>query len=168
MEDTFELSCNYRCCRRGHCLRFVHIFFQPPYLCPNVRYSSPRTILSHELIPSRGIVVSFFTGGAFCGAGLAGPAGDYLGRRWTIVIGCVVYLLGGALQTGAQNIHYLWAGRWIAGLGVGFLVMIIPIYQSEISHPSIRGRVTVCSRFGFFTSYQTFRASNVPLLCETF
>lgn len=94
-----------------------------------------------------GIVVSFFTGGAFCGAGLAGPAGDRLGRRWTIVIGSIVYLLGGALQTGAANLNMLWAGRWLAGVGVGFLVMIIPLYQSEIAHPSIRGTITSLQQF---------------------
>ncbi|KAK2625800.1 hypothetical protein QTJ16_005112 [Diplocarpon rosae] len=94
-----------------------------------------------------GIVVSFFTGGAFCGAGLAGPSGDRLGRRWTIVIGSVVYLLGGALQTGAANLHMMWAGRWLAGVGVGFLVMIIPLYQSEIAHPSIRGMITSLQQF---------------------
>lgn len=46
-----------------------------------------------------------------------------------IIIGCIIYLVGGALQTGAMNLNDLWAGRWIAGLGVGFLVMIVPIYQ---------------------------------------
>ena len=91
--------------------------------------------------------MSFFTGGAFCGAGLAGPAGDKFGRRWTILIGCVVYLLGGGLQTGAQNMNYLWAGRWLAGVGVGFLVMIIPLYQAEIAHPSIRGTITALQQF---------------------
>ncbi|EPE30673.1 MFS general substrate transporter [Glarea lozoyensis ATCC 20868] len=94
-----------------------------------------------------GIVVSFFTGGAFCGAGLAGPCGDKLGRRWTIVIGCIIYLIGGAFQTGAANISYLMAGRWLAGLGVGFLVMIIPLYQAEIAHPSIRGTITALQQF---------------------
>jgi MFS family permease len=74
--------------------------------------------------------VSFFTGGAFCGAGLAGPVGDRLGRKWTIFIGSMVYLLGGALQTGAQNLNMLWAGRWIAGLGVGFLVMISKFFPN--------------------------------------
>lgn len=34
------------------------------------------------------------------------------------------------------------SGRVIAGLGVGVLVMIIPLYQAEIAHPSIRGRLT--------------------------
>jgi len=52
--------------------------------------------------------------------------GDRLGRRWTILIGAVIFCLGGALQTGAQSLAYLYAGRSIAGLGVGILVMIIP------------------------------------------
>jgi len=59
----------------------------------------------------------------------------------------VIFLLGGGLQTGAQNLSYMWAGRWLAGLGVGFLVMIIPVYQSEIAHPSIRGTITALQQF---------------------
>ncbi|PGH27372.1 hypothetical protein AJ80_00850 [Polytolypa hystricis UAMH7299] len=94
-----------------------------------------------------GLVVSMFTTGAFFGAALAGPSGDYLGRRMTIVIGSVIFVLGGGLQTGAQNIQYLWSGRFLAGLGVGFLVMIVPLYQAELCHPSIRGRVTALQQF---------------------
>ncbi|KAI1462783.1 general substrate transporter [Annulohypoxylon moriforme] len=94
-----------------------------------------------------GAVVSLFTGGAFFGAMFAGPAGDYLGRRLTIMLGAIVFLLGGGIQTGAQHLNYLYAGRAIAGLGVGFLTMIIPVYQSEIAHPSIRGRVTGLQQF---------------------
>lgn len=94
-----------------------------------------------------GAVVSVFTGGAFVGAGLAGPIGDYIGRKKTILLGAIIFLFGGGLQTGAQNLGYLYAGRCIAGLGVGFLVMIIPPYQAEITHPSIRGRVTSLQQF---------------------
>ncbi|KAH6616189.1 general substrate transporter [Chaetomium sp. MPI-SDFR-AT-0129] len=92
-------------------------------------------------------VVSVFTGGAFIGAFLAGPTGDYLGRRLTILLGAVVFLLGGALQTGARALSYLYAGRAIAGLGVGVLCMIVPLYQAELAHPSIRGRVTALQQF---------------------
>jgi MFS family permease len=81
------------------------------------------------------------------GAFFAGPTGDWLGRRLTILLGAVIFILGGCLQTAARTIHYLWAGRCIAGLGVGFLVMIIPVYQGEIAHPSIRGRVTALQQF---------------------
>jgi len=94
-----------------------------------------------------GAVVSLFTGGAFFGAGLGGPTADYFGRRWTITVGCLLFCLGGALQTGAQNLSFLWGGRFIAGLGVGFLVMVIPLYQAEIAHPSIRGRITALQQF---------------------
>ncbi|EMD62543.1 hypothetical protein COCSADRAFT_146431 [Bipolaris sorokiniana ND90Pr] len=94
-----------------------------------------------------GAVVSVFTGGAFFGAFFAGPAGDRLGRRLTILIGALVFILGGALQTGAQSLSYLYAGRALAGVGVGFLVMIVPMYQSELVHPSIRGRVTALVQF---------------------
>ncbi|KAK3946350.1 general substrate transporter [Diplogelasinospora grovesii] len=94
-----------------------------------------------------GVVVSLFTGGAFFGAFFAGPAGDWFGRRLTILVGALIFILGGCLQTAAQSIHYLWAGRAVAGLGVGFLVMIIPIYQGEIAHPSIRGRITALQQF---------------------
>lgn len=72
----------------------------------------------------------------------AGPAADRVGRRIAIIIGAVCFILGGILQSVAQNISFLYSGRAIAGFGVGFLVMIVPLYQAEISHPSIRGRVT--------------------------
>ncbi|CAO2653429.1 Nn.00g028400.m01.CDS01 [Neocucurbitaria sp. VM-36] len=94
-----------------------------------------------------GAVVSVFTGGAFFGAGFAGPMGDMLGRRMTIMIGALIFCLGGALQTGAQALSYLYSGRAIAGLGVGILCMIIPLYQAELAHPSIRGRITALQQF---------------------
>ncbi|KAF2870760.1 general substrate transporter [Massariosphaeria phaeospora] len=94
-----------------------------------------------------GAVVSVFTGGGCLGAAAAGPMGDALGRRWTIMIGAVIFCLGGALQTGAQALSYLYSGRLIAGMGVGVLCMIIPLYQAELAHPDIRGRVTALQQF---------------------
>lgn len=94
-----------------------------------------------------GAVVSLFTGGGFFGAGLAGPVGDWLGRRLAIMIGATIFCLGGALQAAGQHLNFFYAGRAIGGFGVGFLVMIVPMYQAEISHPSIRGRVTGLQQF---------------------
>jgi MFS family permease len=68
-----------------------------------------------------GAVVSVFTGGAFFGAIAAGFLADALGRRMTILTGSVVFTLGGALQTGAQDLSYLYSGRAIAGLGYASL-----------------------------------------------
>lgn len=61
-----------------------------------------------------------FTCGAFFGAGFAGPSGDYLGRRKTISLGCLLFCLGGGLQTGAQSLEYLYSGRFFAGFGYVF------------------------------------------------
>lgn len=80
-----------------------------------------------------GLVVSMFTTGAFFGAAFAGPSGDYVGRRLTIVVGAVIFCLGGALQTGAQNLAFLYAGRFFAGLGVGFLVMVSSTHRGTPS-----------------------------------
>jgi MFS family permease len=79
-------------------------------------WPSPKSLLEAYTTCS-GAVVSVFTGGAFFGAAVAGPSGDALGRKWTIMIGAVVFCLGGALQTGAQALSYLYSGRAIAGLG---------------------------------------------------
>ncbi|KAK3315679.1 general substrate transporter [Apodospora peruviana] len=98
-------------------------------------------------IPFSGAVVSVFTGGAFFGALFAGYTADKLGRKQTILLGALVFLLGGGLQTGAQTIDYLYAGRCLAGVGVGFLTMVVPLYQAELCHPSIRGRVTALQQF---------------------
>lgn len=64
-----------------------------------------------------GLVVSLFTVGAFFGAFWAGPCGDYLGRKWTIFIGGAVFILGGSVQTAAQDYSYMFGGRFVAGLG---------------------------------------------------
>ena len=79
---------------------------------------------SHPSDNQTGLIVSLFTAGAFVGAGLAGPVGDYLGRRSTIASGTLIFTVGGALQTGAENIHFLWGGRFLAG--VGYLELIRP------------------------------------------
>jgi MFS family permease len=56
-----------------------------------------------------------------------------IGRRRTILYGSIVFFVGGAFQTFATGIPMMMVGRVIAGLGVGALSTIVPVYQSEIS-----------------------------------
>uniref|UniRef100_A0A0D2YEP6 Major facilitator superfamily (MFS) profile domain-containing protein n=1 Tax=Fusarium oxysporum (strain Fo5176) TaxID=660025 RepID=A0A0D2YEP6_FUSOF len=79
-----------------------------------------------------GAVVSLFTGGGFFGAFAAGPMGDWLGRRLAIMIGAIIFCVGGALQAAGQNLSFFYAGRAVGGFGVGILVMIVPIEQWRI------------------------------------
>ncbi|OBT90450.1 hypothetical protein VE02_01227 [Pseudogymnoascus sp. 03VT05] len=65
---------------------------------------------------------------------------EQFGRLRTIQLGALIAILGGALQGGAANIEMFYAGRFIAGLAVGMLVSCTPLYMSELSAPSSRGR----------------------------
>lgn len=76
-----------------------------------------------------------------------GSLADWVGRRAAILAGCITFLIGGGIQTGAQSISYMYGGRFLAGMGIGMLAMLAPLYQSEIAHPSIRGRLTTLQQF---------------------
>lgn len=79
--------------------------------------------------------------GAFFGAFGAGYC-DPLGRRGTFILGSALFLIGGILQTAAEAIGMLYTGRLFAGFGIGILVEVVPQFQAEISHASIRGIIT--------------------------
>jgi hypothetical protein len=73
-----------------------------------------------------GTVVALFTGGCFVGAFLASFT-DPLGRRGTIMMACCIFIVGGIIQTAGVVIEMLYIGRLIAGIGVGFLTMIVSL-----------------------------------------
>ncbi|KAF9074207.1 general substrate transporter [Rhodocollybia butyracea] len=111
-----------------------------------------------------GLITSILLLGCFAGMFPVAWFADTLGRRKTIQIGALVYILGGALQTGAQNISMMWAGRFFAGFGIGIMADLAPLYQAEIAHPSIRGRLTTLQQFmlgigAFAASWITFGSS---------
>ncbi|KAF8150613.1 general substrate transporter [Crassisporium funariophilum] len=87
----------------------------------------------------KGAVVSTFNGGCFFGAAGAGWANDKWGRKRTIQIGCLFAIWGGAMQSGASNVATLLVGRIIGGLAIGILSMTVPLYNTEIAPPKIRG-----------------------------
>ncbi|KAF9524840.1 general substrate transporter [Crepidotus variabilis] len=87
----------------------------------------------------QGAVVSTFNGGCFIGSAGAGWANDKFGRKRTIQIGCVFALWGCAMQSGANNVATLLVGRIIAGIAIGALSMTVPLYNTEIAPPKIRG-----------------------------
>lgn len=85
--------------------------------------------------------------GAFCGCIPASIVADRYSRRAAIMAGAIVFILGGTLQTAAQNREMIMAGRFFAGYGIGMLALLCPLYNSEIAHPSIRGRLTSLQQF---------------------
>lgn len=65
-----------------------------------------------------GTVVALFTAGCFTGA-LGSGFTARIGRRMVILMGAGIFVVGGAIQTAGQTIGMLYAGRYIAGCGVG-------------------------------------------------
>ncbi|KAH9856813.1 AmMst-1 [Lenzites betulinus] len=90
------------------------------------------------------LVVSILSAGTFLGALSGAPSADILGRRISIMLACIVFCLGVSLQTGAGNLATFIVGRFFAGLGVGLVSTLIPMYQSECSPKWIRGAIVSC------------------------
>lgn len=92
-------------------------------------------------IPSwkKSLIVSILSAGTFFGALIAGDLADFTGRRTTIIMGCVIFIIGVILQTASTTYKLLVPGRLIAGFGVGFVSAIIILYMSEISPRKVRG-----------------------------
>lgn len=97
-------------------------------------------------------IVSLYQAGAFFGALFAYPLGFYLGRKWGLVVTGVVFVLGSGLMLGAngeQGLGIMYAGRVLAGIGVGSGSNLTPIYISELSPPAIRGRLVGIYELGW-------------------
>ncbi|OAA44198.1 glucose transporter-like protein [Metarhizium rileyi] len=92
-------------------------------------------------------IVSILSAGTFFGA-LASPfMGDYIGRRLALMASTWVFNLGVALQTASTSIPLFLAGRFFAGLGVGLISALIPLYQSETAPKWIRGAIVGAYQF---------------------
>lgn len=96
--------------------------------------------------------------GSLAGALLVTYLGDKIGRKKTIIVAGIIWVIGSTLQCTSivsvahslvnpfsgvilQNRNMLVVGRIVSGISVGISSAIVPIYQSEITVPAIRGRI---------------------------
>lgn len=88
-------------------------------------------------------VVSLLTAGCLFGAIFAAAINDRIGRRYTLILFSVVFLIGAAIQVGAHHaIGMIYGGRVVAGLGIGGMSSVTPVFVSENCPPETRGRIT--------------------------
>ncbi|KAI1637898.1 general substrate transporter [Biscogniauxia mediterranea] len=74
---------------------------------------------------------------------------DRIGRIWATRQLCVIWILGMAIFMGHNgSLGAVYAGRFIAGLGVGQTPVVGPVYIAEIAPASVRGLCT-CIFTGF-------------------
>jgi SP family sugar:H+ symporter-like MFS transporter len=92
--------------------------------------------------------------GCLCSA----PLADTYGRRLTISGSAFFYIIGVIIEITSQRVWVQFAmGRFAAGLGIGALSTVVPMYQSESIPKRIRG-ATVSSyqlliTLGIWTAY---------------
>ncbi|KAJ5153281.1 uncharacterized protein N7482_009759 [Penicillium canariense] len=105
----------------------------------------------------KGWFVSTLLLAAWLGSLINGPVADRIGRKLSINVAVVIFVIGSAVQCAAVNIPMLFAGRAVAGLAVGMLTMVVPLYISEVSIPEIRGGLVVVQQLsvtiGILISY---------------
>ncbi|KAK8845347.1 hypothetical protein IAR55_006060 [Kwoniella newhampshirensis] len=91
----------------------------------------------------QGNVVAILQGGAFFGAIIAAFVQDRIGRKYALMVGCWIFIIGAIFQTAASSqISWVYGGRFTSGFGVGLMSAVCPTYASEIAPKEIRGRIT--------------------------
>src|SRR5699024_9204486 len=89
-----------------------------------------------------GVVVSSLLLGAVFGAAGAGGLADKIGRRKSIAIIAILFIVGSIGSAYAPEVYTLIVARVINGLGVGGSMAIVPVYLSELAPTRMRGTVT--------------------------
>ncbi|GAB7364907.1 hypothetical protein MBLNU230_g5698t1 [Neophaeotheca triangularis] len=104
-----------------------------------------------------GTIVGLLSIGTLLGAIVGAPIADYFGRRVAIVFWNIIFCVGVIVQIATETTWYQVAlGRWVAGLGVGGLSVLTPMYQSETAPRQIRG--SLVSAYQLFITLGIFIA----------
>ncbi|KAK8237070.1 general substrate transporter, partial [Phyllosticta capitalensis] len=85
------------------------------------------------------LVVAIYEIGCLLGSFLIIGYGDKMGRRKSVLAGTVWMLIGTAIQASSTTMGQLIVGRIVTGIGNGMNTSSIPVWQSEMAPPKIRG-----------------------------
>ncbi|KAM3464999.1 hypothetical protein NHJ6243_002065 [Beauveria neobassiana] len=142
-------TASFASCTIGYDSAFIGTTLALPSFAAEFRfaeYPPPRLALLKQNI------VSVYQAGAFFGSLLAYYASYSLGRRKTLFLFTLVFLLGAGLMlgaNGARGLGLILAGRVLAGVGVGGCSNMTPIYISELAPPAVRGRLVGIYELGW-------------------
>ncbi|KAI5917907.1 putative hexose transport-related protein [Camillea tinctor] len=87
--------------------------------------------------------------GAWIGTLLSGFMAEAISRKYGILVAVSVFSIGVVIQATAQSggHNVILAGRFVTGMGVGSLAAIVPIYNSEVAPPEVRGALVALQQF---------------------
>ncbi|KAI0380293.1 general substrate transporter [Hypomontagnella monticulosa] len=97
--------------------------------------------------------------GAWIGTLLSGFIAEAFSRKYGVLVAVTVFVIGVVIQATAQSggPNVILGGRFVTGMGVGSLATIVPIYNSEVAPPEIRGALVALQQlaitFGIMISF---------------
>jgi MFS family permease len=132
---------------------FIRLYTGIPYPDPT---NLDAVAAFHLTARDQSLTTSILSAGTFFGAIIAGDVADFIGRRSTIIIGCVVFSIGGILETASTTLALMVVGRLVAGVGVGYISAIVILYMSEVAPKKVRGALVsgyqLCITIGYVLS----------------
>ncbi|EAL86188.1 hypothetical protein KXX57_002616 [Aspergillus fumigatus] len=106
-----------------------------------------------------GLIVALLSIGTLMGALVAAPIADRIGRKWSITSWSLMICVGITVQISSPTgkWYQVALGRWVAGLGVGALSLLVPMYMAESGPRHIRG--SLVSTYQLFITLGIFVAN---------
>lgn len=101
-----------------------------------------KEMLGNPSATRTGLVTAIYDIGCALGAVMAFLIGDKVGRKKSIVYANIIVIIGAAIQTASYSYAQMSVARVIAGIGVGFSTVAVPILQSETLPSRNRGAVS--------------------------
>ena len=103
-----------------------------------------------------------FPGAAF-GALFGGRVADRIGRKRSLLVCAVLFLVGALGCAIAPNVAIMVAARIILGLGVGAAAVTCPLYLAEMAPAERRGRMVTINELMIVTGQMLAFATNALL-----
>lgn len=105
-----------------------------------------------------GLIVSMVSIGACIGGIFLSGTADMYGRKFALFLAAGLYVIGYLIQITAMTAWYqVMIGRIVAGLGIGTIAVVVPMFQSETAPPKIRGALVTSFQLmitlGIFIGY---------------
>lgn len=104
--------------------------------------------------------------GTLIGALTAAPIADRIGRKWSISGWCLIVCIGVTVQISSPfgKWYQVAVGRLIAGLGVGAVSLLVPMYQAEAGPRHIRGTLIRYAKPLYMWCIKTHIYQHLPAL----
>ncbi|KXH34787.1 hypothetical protein CSAL01_00368 [Colletotrichum salicis] len=119
----------------------------------------------------KGWLTSILELGAWVGAILSGFIAEVCSRKYGVLIATGVFMLGVIVQISSISGGHeaILGGRFVTGMGVGSLSMIVPLYNSECAPPEVRGALVALQQlaitFGIMISFWISDAAWLIPIC---